>query len=273
MKRSLLQSCALAAALAFAAPALAADPPASGAAATTQQSTQIDAQKLIGQTVKNNADESIGKVDSVILDKDGKTAAVVVGVGGFLGMGEHNVALPWSSLRIANGGRDVHANFTKDQLKAMPEYKYADASRRGTAFRDEGYRVSQADRSDMTRPMDRDTRSDASRSTSQTTASNWSAIGSTGEIRASKLVGTDVVNSAGEKIGDVSEVIVGRGGQPQAIVSVGGFLGMGEHRVAIDWSKLKIERQGNSDRMRVVLDMSKDQLKAMPDYKFENQRS
>jgi sporulation protein YlmC with PRC-barrel domain len=265
MKRSLLQSCALAAALAFAAPALAADPPA-GAASTQMQSSQIDAQKLIGQTVKNNADESLGKVDSVILDKDGRAAAVVVGVGGFLGMGEHDVALPWNSLRIADNGRDVRGNFTKDQLKAMPAYKYADTSRRGTAFRDEGYRAAEVERSDMTRP------SSTPMAASPTTAANWSAFGSAGEIRASKLVGTDVVNAAGEKIGDISEVLIGGTGQPQAIVSVGGFLGMGEHRVAIDWSRLKIERQANSDRMRVVLDMSKDQLKAMPDYKFDNRR-
>jgi sporulation protein YlmC with PRC-barrel domain len=244
----------------------AADPP-TGAASTTMQSSQIDAQKLIGQTVKNNADDSIGKIDSVILDKDGKAAAVVVGVGGFLGMGEHDVALPWNSLRIADNGRDVRGNFTKDQLKAMPAYKYADASRRGTAFRDEGYRVSQVERSDMTRPV-------AAPSTADSRArNNYTVFGSAGEIRASKLVGTDVVNAAGEKIGDISEVIIGRNGSPQAIVSVGGFLGMGEHRVALDWSKLKIERQGNSDRMRVVLDMTKDQLKGLPDYKFEADRS
>jgi sporulation protein YlmC with PRC-barrel domain len=269
MKRSLLlQSCALAAAVAFTAPAWAADPP-SGAASTTMQSSQIDAQKLLGQTVKNNADESLGKIDSVILDKDGKAAAVVVGVGGFLGMGEHDVALPWSSLRITDNGREVHGNFTKDQLKAMPAYKFADSSRRGTAFRDEAYRADRVERSDMTRSDRTELRPTTTSSMAQ---GNYTVFGSAGEIRASKLVGTDVVNAAGEKIGDISEVIINRNGSPQAIVSVGGFLGMGEHRVALDWSKLKIERQGNTDRMRVMLDMSKDQLKAQPEYKFEAQR-
>lgn len=58
------------------------------------------ASKLIGAAVRNDANESIGDINEIILDKDGKVAAVVVGVGGFLGMGEREVALEFKSLRF-----------------------------------------------------------------------------------------------------------------------------------------------------------------------------
>ena len=62
-----------------------------------------------------------------MLDKDGKVAAVIVGVGGFLGMGEREVAISYGGLKIARGSnnRDViTVNATKDQLKAAPAWKW-----------------------------------------------------------------------------------------------------------------------------------------------------
>src|ERR1700693_3170939 len=64
----------------------------------SHQASEIRASKLIGTTVQNAANESIGTINEVILGKDGKVAAVVVGVGGFLGMGEHEVAMNFDSL-------------------------------------------------------------------------------------------------------------------------------------------------------------------------------
>ena len=92
----------------------------------------VDVHKLGGQTVLNGNNASIGKVESVLLDKDGKAKYVVVGVGGFLGMGEREVALPWDALTISQNGEKVTANYSKEQLKAMREYRFADASRAGS---------------------------------------------------------------------------------------------------------------------------------------------
>src|SRR4051794_18268563 len=58
--------------------------------------------------------------------------------------------------------------------------------------------------------------------------------------RASKLVGVDVYNEANEKIGDINEVILDKSGKvSNVILGVGGFLGMGEHYVAVSYDKLK----------------------------------
>ena len=61
-----------------------------------------------------------------------------------------------------------------------------------------------------------------------------------GEWRASKLVGVNVYNEANEKIGDINDVILGKSGRVENVVlGVGGFLGMGEHYVAVAYDKLK----------------------------------
>src|SRR5262249_46142526 len=101
-----------------------------GAAAATE----IDANKLIGRNIKNPAGETVGDINSVAIDKDGKVRSVIVGVGGFLGIGEKNVALPWESLTVSNDGETVMANVTKDQLKALPEHKFPASAHTGMVY-------------------------------------------------------------------------------------------------------------------------------------------
>src|SRR5262245_33631404 len=64
----------------------------------TAQGDEISASELMGATVVNTANEKLGDVNEAILTTDGKVAAVVVGVGGFLGIGEGEVAVDFSSV-------------------------------------------------------------------------------------------------------------------------------------------------------------------------------
>ena len=93
----------------------------------THQAGEMRASKLIGANVTNAANELVGEINEIVLGKDGKVAAVIVGVGGFLGMGEREVAISYSGLKFAkdSGNRDViTVNATKDQLKAAPAWKW-----------------------------------------------------------------------------------------------------------------------------------------------------
>jgi sporulation protein YlmC with PRC-barrel domain len=125
------------------------------------------ASKMVGLSVYNDNNESIGSINDLLTEKDGKIKAVVIGVGGFLGVGEHLVAIPYEKVKFVNepvaytgasnsnpaGNRPAtttgaantstapssattsranpwypdHAvfNATKDELKAMPEFKYS----------------------------------------------------------------------------------------------------------------------------------------------------
>jgi hypothetical protein len=107
--------------------ALAVNPTSGGHQWYTQHGNELRASKLIGTTVQNDANESIGKINEIILSKDGKVAAVVIGVGGFLSMGEREVAVDFKALRIAqdsNNKTTVTLNATKDSLKAAPEWQW-----------------------------------------------------------------------------------------------------------------------------------------------------
>lgn len=104
-------------------------------ATTSSNSTPIDANKLIGQSIQNQADDkTVGKIDSVMLDKSGKVQQVVVGVGGFLGIGKKDVAIDWNQIRVMDNGRKVVMNADKDQLKAMPEFTWPKDHKRGSVW-------------------------------------------------------------------------------------------------------------------------------------------
>jgi sporulation protein YlmC with PRC-barrel domain len=156
-----------------------ADHNAPSATTTTNSSSKLmlkgdwRASKLMGLNVYNDNNEKLGDVNEIILDKSGKVAAVVIGVGGFLGMGEHDIAVSMDKLKFveepvrtsattssttttkdtattrdrttgtatapantttnarttnANDWAPDHAvmNASKDQLKALPQFKYSD---------------------------------------------------------------------------------------------------------------------------------------------------
>jgi sporulation protein YlmC with PRC-barrel domain len=130
---------------------------------TQETADQWRASKLIGLNVYNDSSEKIGDISELIVDRDGKLEAVVVGVGGFLGLGEHDVAIPYSQIswvdrpvtasststtpttgagsRTLGGQRGTFAdrssedprsypdhgvlNMTKDQLKAAPAFAFS----------------------------------------------------------------------------------------------------------------------------------------------------
>jgi sporulation protein YlmC with PRC-barrel domain len=78
------------------------------------------------QAVYDNRDNKVGDVNDLLLDNGGKINAVIVGVGGFLGVGEKNVAVPFSSLKVAekNGSRYLVLETNKEALQTAPGYVY-----------------------------------------------------------------------------------------------------------------------------------------------------
>jgi sporulation protein YlmC with PRC-barrel domain len=75
------------------------------ATTTTAPATQVDAwraSKLKGLNVYNDNNEKLGDITEILIDKSGKVAGVVIGVGGFLGMGEHDIMVEWSKLKFTD---------------------------------------------------------------------------------------------------------------------------------------------------------------------------
>lgn len=83
------------------------------------------ASKLTGSEVVNDQNQEIGTVDDFIIDKD-KVMFAILEVGGFLGVGGHLVAVPFTSLQLDDMGRKiVLPGASKDQLEKLPMFKYA----------------------------------------------------------------------------------------------------------------------------------------------------
>ena len=77
-------------------------------------------------SVYNMAGERIGDVNDLALDESGKVTAVIIGVGGFLGIGEEDVSMKLDEIKRmvhSDGKTYFTVNATKDQLKAAPDYK------------------------------------------------------------------------------------------------------------------------------------------------------
>ena len=84
----------------------------------------LNASEVIGMTVVNGNNDSVGKIGELVLSQDGKVHGVVVDVGGFLGMGTHRVLLDWKQVAMndKDGSTVASVNMTKDALKQLPEY-------------------------------------------------------------------------------------------------------------------------------------------------------
>ena len=83
---------------------------------------------LVGLDVYNNANKSVGQIKDIAMGPHGRTRAYIVSVGGFLGMGEHYVAVAPSNIKVSYNSSDKKWHATMDanasQLKAAPEFKY-----------------------------------------------------------------------------------------------------------------------------------------------------
>jgi hypothetical protein len=80
--------------------------------------------KVVGATVVNDVNETVGTIDDLIVTPSGQTPYAVLSVGGFLGLGTKYVVLPFTSLKIVDK-KVVLPGGTKDALKALPDFKYA----------------------------------------------------------------------------------------------------------------------------------------------------
>jgi len=103
-----------------------------------QSSSDWRASKLIGTNVYGPDNAKIGDVSEVLLDSSGSTHAVVIGVGGFLGVGQKDIAIPFSALTVTpNAAGDkiekVTVKYTKADLDSAPPFKYKQASTASTA--------------------------------------------------------------------------------------------------------------------------------------------
>jgi len=85
-----------------------------------------DAHGVLGSDVRGAANEDMGRIVDVIVDRAGTVRAAVIDFGGFLGVGSRKIVVDWSALHfggVANKGDSITLELTKEQVVAAPEYK------------------------------------------------------------------------------------------------------------------------------------------------------
>jgi sporulation protein YlmC with PRC-barrel domain len=80
--------------------------------------------QLLGQSVYNDKDEKIGKIEDIIISPERSISYAIVGSGGFLGIGSHDVAIPASQFQMTKD-RLVLPGATKEKVRAMPPFEYS----------------------------------------------------------------------------------------------------------------------------------------------------
>ena len=114
----------------------------------TGHTKAIQASRVIGTDVYNTAGDSIGTIEDVMLDKTSNGIMfAVIGFGGFLGIGEKDHAVPWSTLDYDSDRGGYVVPFTKEQLHAAPSYSIEDlTSGDGSAARDASFEYYKVDK-------------------------------------------------------------------------------------------------------------------------------
>ena len=139
MKKILLiAALASAASLSYATPAAQVVGATTTVGVTTVESTQVALgwsvkKTLLGKPVYNEFGTKVGKIDDLIISPSRAVSYMIIGAGGFVGIGRHDVAIPVSQIQNQSG-KLVMAGATKEAIKALPNFEYADHTAMRTDF-------------------------------------------------------------------------------------------------------------------------------------------
>lgn len=241
--------------------------------------TDVDnlATEIIGRQVYSSeaADaEHIGDVNNLVIGENGDVAAVVIGVGGFLGIGEKNVAVNYSELQwvVADDNTERFILPTsKEALEQAPDFRAEDQTRPtednvAPATNDaaapvapsadpapvDNNAMAPADNANamapVTGPIDRTTLTDA-------------------PLTAEELIGTNAYGPADEHLGAIGDVILGKDGTAVegVVIDFGGFLGIGTKPVALAIDNLRYATDANNNKY-LFLNVTREQLDQAPAY-------
>jgi hypothetical protein len=228
------------------------------------------ASNLMGHSVYASAAEDaerIGEIDDAIVGEDGSIKAVIIGVGGFLGMGEKNVAVDFNRLSFEKTGdgdefRLVSA-LTKEELEKAGAYEASE--RTGSA--DEKMPVTKESTANNVPATSTVATVDKEATTTATEPKNTRESFMEGrtklsseKLEAETLTGAWAYDSEYNHIGEVGEVLVTADGKIDAmVIEVGGFLGLGEKPVAMAFKEVELYRN-ESDEIAVIGPYTEEQL-------------
>lgn len=218
--------------------------------------------------------ENIGSVSDLLLDEQGNVQAVLVDVGGFLGMGARQVAIGLDQLNFITDADDpsriyVVSTMGADSLENMPEF---DETAQNRGMQQDGMQQGQTQGMGQQDGMQQDGQQAEWRGTRQPLgAPNVERDGfqqaQANEISVDDMLNANLYDVQDDNVGNVTDVVLGPDGEAQYIVAdVGGFLGLGAHTVALGFDEVSIMRDDGMTDLRIYVDVTEESLQAMPEY-------
>ncbi|RAP41178.1 hypothetical protein BYZ73_10875 [Rhodovulum viride] len=210
--------------------------------------------------------KDVGEIGDVYIDGNGSVEAVIADIGGFLGVGEREVALDMQSLKFAPDADDEGEYFVVFQgdastLEGKDAYDRASMDNEGDFL---GMETKQASNEDGMKTEQ--AKADDSGMGSATDAGTPLSDSERAELTAEDLQGQPVIGADGKKIGEIGELVLTDSGKiDRVIVDVGGFLGIGEKQVELAYGELDISHGEDGD-LKVTTVQTEDTLKSLPEW-------
>ncbi len=233
----------------------------------------------------------IGEISDILLARDGSTEAVLLDIGGFLGLGERTVAVTMDRLQILRDGDNVGdyfivVNSTQDQLENAPEFDDASvdtwmsgnmdaadtdsvetANMKSVPVVDETAQTDSTQQVDTTARVTEPTLGAADTTTNDMVMDDMVEVAAN-EVNTDNLIGARVYDSNDEWVGEVSELLVSDEGMvSEVVMDIGGFLGLGERQVAVSMDELRLMQQAqDADDVSVHVNVAGESMRDMPEW-------
>lgn len=240
------------------------------------QTTGFLASNMIGKSVlTGEADDAatIGDINDVIIGRDGSVRAVIVGVGGFLGIGEKEVAVEMERLTFVTSSADefrIVSDVSRSELEQASNFERPDyipdwmSTETVRAEMDRlSRKASEAYETVRTEAVD-----PVKKRVDETLAAGWTTEKTevdTSTVSTKALIDAPVYTGQDNNIGEISQVLIGKDGKAEAVViDVGGFLGFGEKPVAVSFDSLRIYETMNGTLLVTAPFSAKELEEAAP---------
>ncbi|MDZ7908313.1 MAG: PRC-barrel domain-containing protein [Gemmobacter sp.] len=230
--------------------------------------------------------EDIGEVNDVIIGRDGAVDSVLVDIGGFLGLGERRIAVDMQAIRFVSDSSTADLphdyflvmNANRALLETAPEYSWSKAMDDAAgAVTDTTNRILPDDTAgdtattetpDAMAPATTDmTTTDMAQADATPMAREGYASIAMDALTADDVQGASVYDAEDKRIGEVSELVLSADGKlTEAVIDVGGFLGIGAKPVALPIGSVDVVRADGGDETRIYVSMTKEELEALPKY-------
>lgn len=287
------------------------------------------ASNLIGMRIYNSAQDvdenqpvaegaeaewdDLGEINDIIVAKDGSVRAVILGVGGFLGMGERDVAVSMDDISVVQREGEMADRFlvvstTREALESAPEFErdMGDQAMNGDTMEQNAEDTAQdaeqsaenaaeqtEDMAENAAAETEETAENMAAETEQTAEETGSEVSTTAAnaptemsrpnyevegyqnaemadveaLTAEEINGSYVYGANDETVGEIDNLMVAEDGKlTDAVINVGGFLGIGEKPVLVSFDEIQVMQSDDGSDYRFYIDSTKEQLETMPEY-------